>query len=549
MMKNARLWVRGILIAILAFSFSIGGLAGGKSRDERRRSGEIYINMPGDPPSMDPTRQSDSNSSMWLGHIYEGLMTRDRSGRNYVPGSAESMTVSPDGKAYTFKIRKNARWHDGKPVTARDFEFAFRRLVDPKFASEYSFMAVTARILNAEDVIKGRKQVSALGVKAVDDRTLVINLTEPVPFFPSLMAFSVFYPVRKDLVEKYGDRFATDAETMVGNGPFAIKRWIHEASMRIEKAETYWNSREISLRAIEAPIALKDNGAEYNQFVTGFLDSVNLDRERLSLAQREKRPIRNYDNGAMVYFEVNQRPGKLFANSKLRQALRLALNRTEFANRIRAIPGTKPAFGIVPDYLPGSKPGLSFRKESRLDWKDYDVEGARRSIREYLQETGQPKVPAFSILGSDSAWLRSQMEYLQNHLKKIFETEIKLDLVPPKMRIQQMRDGKFDIVWSGWTPDYMDCMTFMDLFLSTNENNQGRFKDAKYDSMIKSAQTEPNQAKRIRILVEAENYLLIEKAAVVPLYQSAVAYLAADGLEGYVRMPGMDQDFRYARWK
>jgi oligopeptide transport system substrate-binding protein len=486
---------------------------------------------------------------MWLGHIYEGLMTRDRSGRNYVPGSAESMTVSPDGKVYTFKIRKNARWHDGKPVTARDFEFAFRRLADPKFASEYSFMAVTARILNAEDVIKGRKQVSALGVKAVDDRTFVISLNEPVPFFPSLMAFGVFYPVRKDIVDKYGDKFATDADTIVGNGPFAMKRWIHESSMRIEKAETYWNRQAISLRAIEAPIAVKDNGAEYSQFATGLLDSVNLDRERLSLAQREKRPIRSYDNGAMVYFEVNQRPGKLFANSKLRQALRLALNRTEFANRIRAIPGTKPAFGIVPDYLPGSKPGSSFRKESGLGWKDYDVEGARRYIREYLQETKQLKVPAFSILSSDSAWLRAQMEYLQNHLNKIFETEIKLDLVPPKTRIQRMRDGQFDIVWSGWTPDYMDCMTFMDLFLSTNENNQGRLKDAKYDSMIQSAQLEPNQAKRIKILVEAEKYLVIEQAAVVPLYQSAVAYLAADGLEGYVRMPGMDQDFRYARWK
>jgi oligopeptide transport system substrate-binding protein len=410
-------------------------------------------------------------------------------------------------------------------------------------------MAVTARILNAEDVIKGRKQVSALGVKAVDDRTFVISLNEPVPFFPSLMAFGVFYPVRKDIVDKYGDKFATDADTIVGNGPFAMKRWIHESSMRIEKAETYWNRQAISLRAIEAPIAVKDNGAEYSQFATGLLDSVNLDRERLSLAQREKRPIRSYDNGAMVYFEVNQRPGKLFANSKLRQALRLALNRTEFANRIRAIPGTKPAFGIVPDYLPGSKPGSSFRKESGLGWKDYDVEGARRYIREYLQETKQLKVPAFSILSSDSAWLRAQMEYLQNHLNKIFETEIKLDLVPPKTRIQRMRDGQFDIVWSGWTPDYMDCMTFMDLFLSTNENNQGRLKDAKYDSMIQSAQLEPNQAKRIKILVEAEKYLVIEQAAVVPLYQSAVAYLAADGLEGYVRMPGMDQDFRYARWK
>ena len=524
-------------------------LAGGKSRDERRKSGEVYINMPGDPPSMDPTKQNDTASSMWLGHIYEGLMTRDKAGRNYVPGTAESVAVSTDGRTYTFKIRKNAKWHDGRPVTAMDFEFAFRRLVDPKFASEYSFIAVTARILNAEDVIRGRKPVSALGAKAIDERAFEVRLTEPVLFFPSLMAFGVFCPVRRDLVEKSGDKFSTEAESIVGNGPFALTRWVHESLIRLEKADTYWNHSAIKIRAIEAPIALQDTGAEYNQFATGGLDSVNLDRERLKLAQQEKRPIRSYDNGAVVYLEINQRKGKLFANANLRQALRLALNRAEFANRIRAIPGTKPAFGIVPDCIPGSRAGSAFRKESNLSWKDFDAAGAKHQIRKYLEETKQSKVPGFSILSSDNVSIRTQMEYIQNHLGRIFETQVKLDLVPPNARIQRMRDGQFDIVWSGWSPDYMDPMTFLDLFTSGNENNQGRFKDAKYDAMIRSAQVEANAEKRIKILIEAEKYLVLDQAAVVPLYQSSIAYLAAEGLEGYVRVPGMDQDFRYAHWK
>ena len=400
--------------------------------------------------------------------------------------------------------------------------------------------------MNADDIIQGKKPVSELGARAIDIQNFEIKLTEPVPFFPSLMAFGVFYPVRRDLVEKYGDKFATD---VIGNGPFALTRWVHESSMRLEKADTYWNRWAVKLRAIEAPLALKDSGTEYNQFATGGLDSVNLDRECLSLAQRDKQPVRSYDNAAVVFFEVNQRPGKLFSNAKLRQALRLALNRAEFANRIRAIPGTKAAFGIVPDYMPGSKPGSTFRKESDLSWKDFDVAGAKRYIREYLDETRQAKVPGFTILSGDSVALRTQMEYMQNHLRKIFETEIKLDLVPPKTRIQRMRDGQFDVVWSGWTPDYMDCMTFMDLFTSTNENNQGRFRDAKYDAMIQSAQVEADPAKRIRILIQAERYLIFDQAAVATLYQSSVAFLAADGLEGYVRIPGMDQDFRYARWK
>jgi oligopeptide transport system substrate-binding protein len=536
-----------LLAAILLFP-SPEMFAAGKSREERRTAGEVYVNLAGD-PNMDPTKQSDSASSVWLNHIYEGLLTRDKTGKKFVPGTAESMSVSADGKTYTFKIRKEARWHDGKPVTARDFEFAFRRLVDPKFASEYSFIAVTARILNAEDIIKGRKPVSELGARAIDERTFEVRLTEPVPYFPSLTAFGVFYPVRKDLVEKYGNKFSTDVESVVGNGPYALTRWVHESSMRLEKANTYWNRAAVMLHAIEAPLALKDSGAEYNQFATGGLDTVNLDRERLNLAQRETRPVRSYDNGAMVYFEINQRPGRLFSNAKLRQAMRLAINRAEFANRIRAIPGTKPAFGIVPDYMPGSKPGSTFRKESGLAWKDGDIVAATRYIREYLDETKQARVPGFTILSGDSAALKTQMEYIQDHLKRIFDTEIKLDLLPPKTRIQKMRDGQFDIVWSGWTPDYLDCMTFMDLFTSTNENNQGRFNDPKYDAMIKAAQVEANPAKRVKLLIEAERYLVLDQAAVATLYQSAVPYLAADGLEGYVRVPGMDQDFRYAHWK
>ena len=537
-----------LLTSVLAIKAHGAGL----SLEQRRKAQEVYINLSDEPPSMDPTKQADAVSGMWLGHIYEGLMTPDKSGKNYVLGSAEAVKVSKDGLQYTYTIRKNAKWQDGKALSAKDFEFAFRRLVDPKFASEYSFIAVTAQIQNAEEIVKGKKAPSELGAKALNDSTFQVQLKSPVTFFNSLMAFNVFYPVREDIVKKFGDKFSTNVESIIGNGPFKLTRWVHESSMRMEKSPTYWNATAIKLNAIDAPVILKDNGAVYSQLITGGLDMDmgNLDRDRLKLAQKDKKAVSNSQDGSVWWFEMNQRPQKLFSNLNLRQALRLVLNRSEFVNKVIAIPGTKVAFGIVPDFLPGSKSSVSFRKESGLAWKDNDAASAKKYIAAYLAETKQTKVPSFTILGDDRSAAKTQIEYLQGFLKKAFQTDVKIDIVPFKTRLQRMQDGQFDLVMAGWGPDYFDSMTFMDLFMSNNENNHGPFKDSKFDEMIVSAQKENDLAKRTAILTAAEKYLVEEKAGVVPVYQRSRSFIYSEGLEGFIRPPlGADPNLRYAYWK
>jgi oligopeptide transport system substrate-binding protein len=543
---------RGALVFSLLGSLAIGSLAksAGLSVEQRRQANEVYVNLIDEPPSLDPTKQADSVSSMWLGHIYEGLMSPDASGKNYVPAAAESVSVSPDGLVYTFKIRKNAKWHDGKAVSAKDFEFAFRRLVDPKFASEYSFIATTAQIVGADEIIKGKLPTSELGAKAINDSTFEVKLKNPIPFFKSLMSFQVFYPVRQDIVQKFGDKFAANADSVIGNGPFKLTKWVHESSMRVEKVPTYWNAANIKLNAIEAPVLLKDYGALYSQIVTGALDMTWLDRDRLKLAQKDKKAISNYSDGSVWWLEMNQRKGQVFSNLKARQALKYVVNRAEIANKVVAIPGTKPAFGIVPDYMFGSKAGLTFRKESKLQWKDADLATAKKYISEYLAETKQKKFPSFTILGDDTGPAKIQMEYLQGYLKKALDADVKIDTVPFKTRLQRTQDGQFDIVWAGWGPDYLDSMTFMDLMLSTNENNHGKFADPKFDKMIYDAQKEANIAKRAEILIAAEKYLIEDQAALVPLYQRNRAYMSTEGLKGFNRLPvGADPDLRFAYWK
>lgn len=524
------------------------GAADNLNSAQRKAQGIVYMNLGDEPPGMDPTKQVDSVGSFWMGHVFEGLTTTDKSGAT-VNGTAENMSVSPDGKTYTFTIRKTAKWQDGKPVTAHDFVYAFRRLVDPAFASTYSFIAQTAHIVNATPIIEKKQGIETLGVKALNDLTLEIKLDSPVAFFPSLMSFQVFFPVRKDIVEKHGDKFATNVESIVGNGPFKVKSWVKENSMALEKSETYWNAKAIKIKGIVNPSIIKDSGAQYNVFTTGGLDFTGLDAERIKIALKEKKRTIPFMEGSVFYLETNTRAGKPFHDVRLRQALKLALNRGEYINRIYAIPGNKPAFGLVPDIMPGSKPGSTYRKEAPLRWKDGDVAGAKKLIKEYLAATKQAKVPGFTLLAGDSSVAKKDADYYQSVLSKVFETEVKVDSVPFKTRLQKMRDNHFDVVLAGWGPDYLDAMTFMDLFTSTNENNRSGYANPKYDALIAKASTSNSLAERVKIFAEAEK-ILMDDAPIVPFFQRARVYLLADGLvDVQRRVVGADPDFRYASWK
>jgi oligopeptide transport system substrate-binding protein len=530
--------------------WSATGLCETKSRDERRKLGEVAINFEDEPPSMDPTKQADAISGMWLAHLFEGLLSMDASGKRVVPAAAERFTVSPDGKTYTFFLRAGAQWHDGKPVTANDFVYTFRRLVDPKFGSEYAYIANVAQIENAGSVIRGKKPLTDLGVHARDERTLEIRLAAPVSFFPSLMTASIFYPVRKDVVEKYRDKFATDMGSVIGNGPFKLTRWVHETSMRVEKFAGFWNAGNIAITAIDAPVMLKDDGAAYNQFLTGGFDFVMLDRDRLRIAQKEKRSIRTFTDDSVNWLEINYRSGRLFANQTLRQALRAAMNRTELVDKVWGIPGAKAAWGVVPDYMPGSSLATTFRKENPLKWRDGDITEAKRLVARYLAETKQKQVPPFEILGDNTIKGKLPVEYLQGYLSGIFQTKITINLVPYRTHSQLMRDGEFDLAWIGWAPDYLDAMTMVERFISENDNNYGNFSNAKFDNLVRSARAEGNPRRRMELLGQAEKVLIVDVAGVIPAYQPSRAYLIADGLEGYSHIHlGVDPDFRYARWK
>lgn len=535
-------------VVVAAALGPISAFAQTKTQQQRQTSQEVYWSALDEAPSMDPTKQADTISGMWLGHIYEGLMTYDKTGK-VVPGTAEKMVVSADKKTITFSIRKNAKWHDGKAVRAQDFEFAWKRLVDPAFASEYAFIATVAALQNAEDIIAKKLPIDKLGVKSLDDHTLQVTLARPVAFFDSLMAFQVFDPIRQDLVQKYGDKFATATESIVGNGPFKLVAWQKEQSMRIEKADTYWNAAAIKLKAIESPSMVKDAQANFNNFQTGGIDLTNVNTtELIKQSQNAKLKIEAFPTGCLDYIELNTRAGRVFADEKLRKAMRIGLNRNEFIHKIIGVPGYLSAFGIVPDFMPGSKANSTYRREAPIQSKDGDLAGAKKLIQETLAASGKSQIPSFTILANDSSRVKKFAEYYQNSLSKLFNTQVKIETVPFKSRLQRSRDGQFDIAISGWCPDYRDPMTFMDLYTSKNENNTSGWSNAKFDSLIEKAANEGDLAARVKIFAEAEA-ILIDQAPLVPTDQAATPYVAHKSLRGVRRAPfGADPDFRFAEW-
>lgn len=536
-------------LSLLAAAFDpVTAFAQTKTQPQRQKSQEIYWSALDEAPSMDPTKQADTISGMWLGHIYEGLMTYDKTGK-VVPGTAEKMVVSSDKKTITFAIRKNAKWHDGKPVRAQDFEYAWKRIVDPAYASEYSFIASVAALKNAEDIVAKKLPIDQLGVKSIDDHTLEVSLSRPVPFFDSLMAFQVFSPIRKDIVEKYGDKFATVTESVIGNGPFKLVTWQKEQSMRVEKSATYWNAAAIKINAIESPSMVKDAQANFNNFQTGGIDMANVyTTELIKQSQVAKLKVEAFPTGCVDYIELNTRTNRVFSDQKLRQAMRVGISRNEFIQKIIGVPGYKSAFGIVPDFMPGSKPNSTYRREAPLKGKDGDLAEAKKLIQESLKSSGRNQVSSFTILAGDSSRAKKYAEYFQNNLSKLFGTQVKIETVPFKSRLQRTRDGQFDIAISGWCPDYRDAMTFMDLFTTKNENNHTGWSNGKFDSLIEKAANETDPAARVKHFAEAES-ILFDEAPMVATDQAATPYVVTKALRGVRRAPfGADPDFRFAEW-
>ena len=506
--------------------------------DFEQRSISALISQ--EPPQMDSSRATDAVSGMLLGHLMEGLLRYDGQG-NLQPGVAESWEV--DSEAAIFHLRESARWSDGSPVTAHDFVFSWRKALEPETASLYAFIMYP--IKNAEAVNLGDMPSEALGAIAEDDLTLRVEFERPIAFFDRLVAFTTYYPIREDFYYSRDGRYGADAEDLLFNGAFVMTKWIHGAEIQMDKNQLYWNQDTIWLEKIHIPFITSDSSTHLNLFKDGKVAMVTLSEDTLENALRNRWQIRRFAEGTVFYIEFNHRPSRLTANLNLRKALYLASDPAELVYRVIKLPGYLPGASLFPTWLKGEHDFL--RREYPAPPHRVNVDLAREHLEMARIELGLDEFPPLVLLVGDTPTSLKQAEYFQDVLRRQLGLEIRIDAQIFKQRLEKMTLGQFDLVASGWAPDFDDPLTYGDLFSSWNKNNRGLFRSDELDAQVRIAQGSLDTKERMHAFGEIQR-ILIDEAAIIPNYERGLVYVADPRLHGLIRRTiGPDPDYSRAR--
>lgn len=480
-----------------------------------------------EPPNLDSSKATDSESFFIIGHTMEGLTKYDEKG-NTVPGVAEKWEITEKGA--TFHLRKDALWSDGKPVQAKDFVFSWRRALDPKTASEYAF--ILYHVKNAEQINQGKLPVDKLGVVAKDPQTLEVTFEKPCGYFLGLTAFATYLPLREDFVNQKNDKYASSPENLLFNGPFKLTQWVHGASLKMEKNDKYWAKNTIQLEVIDIPYITPDENARFNLFKTKKIDILGLGKDNLANAQREKFKLKKFTDGVLFYMSFNFRKGRLTANKNLRMALKSVFNPAEYVSRVVGIPGTLVATGLVPSWMKGEK--QTFRKEFPAAASKPNIKEAKDYLAKAMKELNLKTPPSIVWLTTDSPLATKEAEYMQSVFKTTLGIDLKIDKQIFKQRLAKMKAGDFDIVSAGWGPDYADAMTYVDLFASWNGNNSGEWFNNDYDKHVRNAMNSVDPKVRMKEMASAEK-ILLEELPIIPMYERTIMYTHSDRVQGIVR--------------
>jgi oligopeptide transport system substrate-binding protein len=479
--------------------------------------------------SMDPQVATDGTSFEAQAAITEGLYILDAAG-SPIPAIAESAEKSADGLTYTFKIR-DAKWSNGTPVTANDFVFAWRRLVDPALASEYAFIAEIAGLVNAGPISKGEKPVEELGVKAIDDKTLEVKLDVPVPYFESLMAFPSFLPVNEEFFKAAGDTYATSPETLLSNGPFMVESYEPAATtIKMVKNPTYYDADKVALGGITF-LVIKDSQQTMLSYQNGDLDVATLSGEQVELFQDDPE-FQSVMAGYLWYISPNQKV-KGLENVKLRQALAMSYDKQAVVDSILK-DGSIVADFAVPTLLATGPDGKDFRETAGGPYLTTNKEEAKKLWEEAKTELGVSELK-YTMIVEDTESAINVAQFIQAEIQTTLPgITIELQTMPKKNRVELMQSGDFELGLTRWGPDYADPMTYLDMWVTGSPNNYGFWSNPDYDAVIQSAKKGElalDLTARWEALKGAEKTVM-DEAVIFPVYQKGNAMMIKTGVEG-----------------
>ncbi|WP_282034813.1 peptide ABC transporter substrate-binding protein [Metabacillus indicus] len=546
-----------VLSVFLTACYGGGGSSssdgGDKDKDSKEAANvpqELKVLESSEIPSMDSVLATDTISLSQLNNTNEGLYRIDEN-QEPVPGMADGEPeANEDGTEYTIKIKEDAKWSNGEPVTANDFVFAWQRALNPETGSEYGPYMMMGKIKNAEALYNGEAKPEDLGVKAQDEKTLVVTLEKPIAFFKSLMAFPTFYPQNQKFVEEQGENFGKKSENLVFNGPFAINGWAGPADTEwtLEKNAEYWDAKNVSLEKITFNVS-KDPQAAANAFEAGEADVTPKLSTPAVIAQYEgdDRLLR-WLEPTIFWLKLNQK-NEALANVNIRKAIAMAFNKEDLTNEILNN-GSIPANYAVPkEFVTHPETGEDFR-EANGDLLSYNAEEAKKLWEKGLAEIGQKEVKLV-YLGGDTETSKTVDSYMKDQLQNTLPgLTIDVQSVPFSVRLDRDKTMDYDIQAAGWGPDYLDPISFSDLWITDGGNNKMAYSNEKYDKLLKDAQTTlaNDPAKRFEALQEAEKVVLEEDAGVAPMYQRASNLLINKKVEGFTyHLVGPEYSYKWIK--
>lgn len=494
--------------------------------------------------SMDPQIATDGTSFEVISAVTEGLYSVDADG-SAIPAMVDTVEKSEDGLTYTFKL-KDAKWSNGTPVTAQDFVFAWKRLVDPEVASEYAFIMGVAGVKNADAISAGEMAVDELGVKAEDEKTLVVELDFPVPYFESLMSFPSFLPMNEEFFTSKGDSYGTSPETLLANGPFKVTAYEPAATtITLEKNADYWDADAVALEGIQYQV-IKDSQQTMLSYQNGDLDVATLSGEQVEQFMNDPEFV-NVVAGYLWYVSPNQLV-KGLENVNIRTAMALAFDKTAIADNILK-DGSIPADFAVPSLLATGPDGKDFRETSDT-YLATDKTKAAEFWNAGLKELGVTEL-TYTMLVEDTEASINVAQFLQTEWQTALPgLTVELQTMPKKNRVERMQAGDYELVLTRWGPDYADPMTYLDMWTSDSSNNYGSWSNAEYDALIEDAKKGDlalDLEARWEALKDAEK-MVMDEAVILPVYQKGDAVMVRSGVEGIeFHSVGINRVFKNAK--
>lgn len=481
--------------------------------------------------SLDPHKIEGVPESNINRDLFEGLLISDVDGKPS-PGVAEKWE-NKDFKVWTFHLRKDAKWSDGTPVTAQDFVYSWQRLANPNTASPYASYLQYGHIVNIDDIIAGKKPITDLGVKALDDHTFEVTLSEPVPYFYKLLVHSSVSPVPRAAVEKFGEKW-TQPANIITNGAYKLKDWVVNERIVLERNTNYWDNAKTVINQVTY-LPISSEVTDVNRYRSGEID-MTYNNMPIELFQKLKKEIPNEVHVdpylCTYYYEINNQKAP-FNDVRVRTALKLALDRDIIVNKVKN-QGDLPAYSFTPPYTDGAK-------LVEPEWFKWSQEKRNEEAKKLLAEAGYTaeKPLTFDLLYNTSDLHKKLAIAAASIWKKNLGANVKLENQEWKTFLDTRHQGNYDVSRAGWCADYNEPTSFLNMVLSDSSNNTVHYKSPAFDKLIADTLKVTDEAQRSELYLKAEQQL-DKDSAIVPVYYYVNARLVKPWVGGYSGKDPMD---------